>query len=203
MSVASEPSDEDLVRRVREGDGDAARALFDRHAPALRAQVRRKLPNELRAKVGESDVIQEAYLAAFLRLTQFEDRGDGSFARWVRGILDHKLLDEVRRHGDAQKRAARRETRIRTRDERPHLAARESSPSVELMAEERSAALRAERASLPDDYRTILRLVHDDGLSLADAGARMERSPEAVRKLYGRALAVLGERLRRAGGTSR
>ena len=196
-------SDEDLVRRVREGDTAAAQALFDRHARSLRAQVRRKLPNELRAKVGDSDVIQEAYLAAFLQLPQFENRGDGSFARWVRGILAHKLLDEVRRHADAQKRAARRETRIRTRDERPGLAAREDSPSADMIREERSAALRAERARLPDDYRTILRLVHDEGLSLADAGARMGRSADAVRKLYGRALAVLGDRLRRGPGATR
>src|SRR5262245_59159359 len=114
MTGASEPSNEELVLRVRDGDGDAARLLYDRHAPALRAQVRRKLPNALRAKVGESDIIQEAYLAAFLRVTQFEDRGSGSFERWLRGILDHKLLDEVRRHMEAERRAVRRETRIRT-----------------------------------------------------------------------------------------
>lgn len=195
--------EEELARRVRAGDEEAARLLFDRLRPRLRAYVRKKLPNALRAKLGESDVIQSAYLAAFLNISEFQNRGDGSFARWVRGILAHKLLDEVRRHADAQKRAARRETRIRTRDERPGLAAREDSPSADMIREERSAALRAERARLPDDYRTILRLVHDEGLSLADAGARMGRSADAVRKLYGRALAVLGDRLRRGPGATR
>ena len=191
MTGTFEPSDEQLVRRVRDGDGDAARVLFDRHAASMRAQVRRKLPGELQAKVGASDVIQEAYLAAFLRLTQFEDRGDGSFARWVRGILDHKLLDEVRRHGEAQKRAAARETRIRTRDESPGFAEPRRTPSEEAVAAEDTNLLRAKLEGLPEHHRTILRLVHDEGLTLVDAGARMGRTPDAARMLYGRAVAKL------------
>jgi len=191
VASASEPSDEQLVRRVRDGDSVAARLLFDRHAASLRAQVRRKLPGELQAKVGASDVIQEAYLAAFLRLTQFEDRGDGSFARWVRGILDHKLLDEVRRHGETQKRAAARETRIKTRDESPRLAEERRTPSEEAVAAEDADMLRTKLELLPEQHRAILRLVHDEGLSLVDAGARMGRTPDAARMLYGRAVAKL------------
>jgi RNA polymerase sigma-70 factor (ECF subfamily) len=191
VTGASEPSDEQLVRRVRDGDGEAARVLFDRHVPTLRAQVRRKLPGELQAKVGASDVIQEAYIAAFLRLTQFEDRGDGSFARWMRGILDHKLLDEVRRHAAAQKRAAARETRIRTRDEKPDFAEQRRTPSEDAAAAEDADRLRSKLDLLPEHHRAILRLVHDEGLSLVDAGARMGRTPDAARMLYGRAVAKL------------
>ena len=68
MSEAREPSDEELVRRVRAGDEAAARLLFDRHLPALRAKARARMPAALRGKVGASDVVQEAWLAAFLEL---------------------------------------------------------------------------------------------------------------------------------------
>jgi DNA-directed RNA polymerase specialized sigma24 family protein len=44
-------------------------------------------------------------------------------------------------------------------------------------------------------------LVHIEGLTLVDAGARMGRSADAVRKLYGRALAAMAPRLRGAGDT--
>src|SRR5262245_37506953 len=196
MSEGARASDEELARRVRDGDTDAARILFDRHAASLRAQVRKKLPNELRAKVGASDVLQEAYLAAFLRITRFEDRGDGSFARWLRGILDHKLLDGARRQVEGQKRAAGRETRIRTRDERPHLAARRASPSAEVAAAEDAARLREVIDSLAPDHAAVLRHVHLDGLTLVDTAARMGRSADAIEKLYGRALARLSERVR-------
>ena len=92
---ASQSSDEELVRRVRAGDEAAARLLFERHLPSLRAKARARLPTALRGKVAESDVIQEAWLAAYLALGKFEDRGDGSFGRWLRGILEHKVLEEV------------------------------------------------------------------------------------------------------------
>src|SRR5215212_4877689 len=90
-----EESDEAVVRRVRAGDEAAARLLFERHLPALRAKARARLPASLRGKVGASDVVQDAWLAAFLDLGAFEDRGDGSFAAWLRRILEHKVVDEV------------------------------------------------------------------------------------------------------------
>ena len=108
MPDAPEPSDEDLVRRIRAGDTAASALLFDRHLPSMRAKARRRLPSALCAKVGESDVIQDAYVAAFSSLGDFDDRGAGSFGRWLRQILDHKIADEVRRHGAAEKRDARR-----------------------------------------------------------------------------------------------
>ncbi len=194
-------SDEELVRRVRAGEGDAARELFDRHRAELRAKVRRRLPRVLHAKVAASDVIQEAWLAAFLRLGDFEDRGDASFAKRVHRILEHKVMDEVRRLVGAEKRDARREAPLATDSSGACVAARGPSPSAELVASERSEMLHAQIRRLPDAHREIPHLVHDEGLTLVDAGARMGRSADAARKLYGRALAALTERLAGRGGS--
>ena len=196
MVDASEPSDEDLVRRVRSGDEAAARCLFERHLPALRARARSRLPTALRGKVAESDVIQEAYLAAFLAIGDFEDRGDGSFAAWVRRILERRIANEVRDGVAAAKRDARREVRIPTGTHGAGAARDQPSPSEELMAEEDAARVRAARQSLSDDHRTVIALVHDEGLTLGAAGARMGRSADAARKLYSRAVAELAARLR-------
>ena len=195
MADAQQPRDEELVERMRAGDADAARTLFERHKEALRARVRRRLPRLLRGKVAASDVIQETWLAAFLQLSEFEDRGDASFARWVNGILEHKVLDVVRRLVDADKRDARRESRLATSASRAGVVARESSASVHAMAVERAMQLRDEIDRLSDAHREILRLVHDQGLTLVAAGERLGRSADAARKLYGRALAELTERL--------
>jgi RNA polymerase sigma-70 factor (ECF subfamily) len=195
MAADATPADEELVLRIRDGNASAAHELFERHRGRLRERVRRKLPRALRGKVGASDVVQEAWLAAFLKLGDFEDRGDGSFAKWVNGIVEHKVLDEVRRGVDAEKRDARREEGLRTTGSRGGLPGREASPSSELMAAERREMLHSQIARLPEAHRTILRLVHDESLTLVEAGARMGRSPDASRKLYGRALAGLTERL--------
>ena len=196
MTAVSEPSDEEIVRRVRDGDAAAATILFDRHVDGLREAARRGLPASVRGKVGPSDVVQDAYLAAFLDLGDFEDRGDGSFARWLRQILEHKLLNEVRRHAGVAKRDARREVRLATGTGGAAGAptSGEPSPSAEVAAAEESAALRAHVESMSDDDRTVIRLVHDEGLTFVDAAGRMGRTPDAVRKLYGRALDRVADR---------
>jgi RNA polymerase sigma-70 factor (ECF subfamily) len=203
MAEASEPTDEDLVRRVRAGDETAARELFDRHLPALRAKAKARLPQSLRGKVAESDVVQDAWLAAFLDVGKFEDRGEGSFGKWLRGILENKIGHEIGRHLAAGKRDVRREQRMRTGSADGFGATPgQPSPSEEAVSAEEEEALRAAVASLPDDYATVVRLVHVEGLTLVDAGARMGRSADATRKLYGRAMEAMAGKLRDADDTA-
>ena len=56
--------------------------------------------------------------------------------------------------------------------------------------------------ALPDDYRNVLRMALEDGLTLKEAARRMGRSHEAVKKLYGRALARLARELKDLRGES-
>jgi RNA polymerase sigma-70 factor (ECF subfamily) len=191
---AEVPSDEELVRRVLAGDADAAGALFDRHAAEMRSSVRRRLPQTLRAKVGESDVVQEAWIAAYLALPGFEDRGGRSFAKWLQRIVSNKVKDEIRRHAGVGKRDARREERLAT--DAPVGDTGQATPSAEVASVESSAALSAAIDELPSDQAAVLRWIHREGLTLVEAGERMGRSADAVRKLYGRALVRLGGRLR-------
>jgi RNA polymerase sigma-70 factor (ECF subfamily) len=196
LSDAPQSSDEELVRRVRAGDEVAARLLFERHLPALRAKARARLPSALRGKVAESDVIQEAWLAAYLALGRFEDRGDGSFGRWLRGIVENKVHEESHHHLDAAKRDARRAARLHTDEARSIPSPSQPSPSEVAMAGESAADLRRLIESLSADHAAVLRLVYLDGLTLVQAGERMGRSADSVRKAYGRALTRLAEKMR-------
>ena len=201
MPEMHEPTDEELVRRIRAGDDAAARLLFERHVPALRARARSRLPASLRGKVAESDVIQDAYLAAFLAIDGFEDRGDGSFAAWLQRILERKIANEVRDGLATAKRDAQREVRIPTGTGAAGAEPDQLSPSAEVIAEEDAERVRAARAALSEDHRTVIALVHDEGLTLAAAGERMGRSADAARKLYARAVAELAARLRPSPGS--
>src|SRR5262245_39597127 len=173
MADALKPTDGELVRRVRAGDDGAAATLFDRHVEALRAQARRGLPDAMRAKVAASDVIQEAWLAAFLALGDFEDRGDGAFGRWLRGILHRRIAREVRRHGGVAKRDVRREVRIPTVDGGATPVDGGRSPSRAAMALEQAVELRDAIDALPTTQAAVVRFVHFDGLTLVAAGERL------------------------------
>ena len=105
---------------------------------------------------------------------------------------------------DVGKRDARREVRLPSSTAGGGLAALgQRSPSAEVVAGEQAATLRAVIDSLPDEQAAILRHVHLDGVTIAEAGVRMGKAASAARKLYGRALTRLTEKMRgRAGPRS-
>jgi RNA polymerase sigma-70 factor (ECF subfamily) len=193
-------TDEDLVRRARAGEEEAERLLFERHAPRLRAIVRRRLRGILRRKVGESDVLQEAYLVAHQRMADFDDRGDGSFHRWLSQILENKIRDELRRHLGAGKRDVRQEVSQAADSPPPSALARDPSPSIVAMREEERARVEAAMASLSDEHRLLLGMAHEQGLAIAEIARRLGKNADAVYKAYGRATQALARRLSAAEG---
>lgn len=171
-----------LLERALEGDPGAFGALLERHVETLRAFARRWLPVDVRRTVSPSDVVQEASLVALRRLAELEDRGPGPFRAWLLAIVRLKVREAVRRH------ARRRAHEGRLAAQRP--AAPVVAPSSGAQSQEaRDLALRA-LARLPPSYREVLRMARWEGVPLGEVAARLGRTREAVKKLYGRALAA-------------
>jgi DNA-directed RNA polymerase specialized sigma24 family protein len=158
-------SDGDLVRRARTGDEPAFRELCRRHSAALLEAIRRagaRAPDE---------VLTEAFVLASRRLREFEDGGEGSFGRWLLGIVEERL--------------------------------RAGAKGPAALAAEMQEASREALAKLPPSQREVLRLLQDERLPVEDAAIRMGRTPDAVRRLYERALRRFAELIRkgkRGGG---
>jgi RNA polymerase sigma-70 factor, ECF subfamily len=151
------------------------------------------MPPVLRRRVAESDVVQEAFTAAFESLGDLRAADAGAFRAWLAKIADRKVTEAMRRHVHADRRAADKELSRGRRQETGAFVAPGTSPSEHALDRERREALGAAVERLPEDYRTILRLVHEEGLTLVEAGERMGRSAEAARKLYGRAAGRLSD----------
>jgi RNA polymerase sigma-70 factor (ECF subfamily) len=196
----AEEGDNALVERSRKGDEAAFRTLCERHADTLRRGLERRMPARLRKRLSVADVMQEAYVTAYQRLGDYEGPHSGSFKRWLERIAEYKLKEAARHHLDAAKRAAAREMSRHQRPDTRAFGGREPTPSRFAEAAETAAAIDAAIDALPEDYRTILRLVHAEGLTTAEAATRMDRSAEAARKLYGRAVSKLSERMERGNG---
>ena len=195
------PSDTELIRRFKAGDGDALKVLVERCEDLLQARVRARLPRHLRRKVSVSDVLQETMIVAYQRRGDFERRGDNGFRNWLLGIADLKAQAAAHRYRGVAKRAAGREV---TRDQRPDtgqfVGANPSPSQVAIAAELKELARRA-MAQLRDDYREVLRLAREEHLSRREVAQRMNRSREAIKKLYGRALLRFTEAFERLGGS--
>lgn len=66
-----------LVRRARTGDREAAHALYEAHVDYLAGMCTRLLRNRQDAM----DVVQDAFVIAFTKLSTLED--DGAFRPWI------------------------------------------------------------------------------------------------------------------------
>jgi len=85
-----EDSDSVTVARVKAGDGDAYRALVDRHSRSVFRLAYRMTGNEQDAE----DVVQETFLRAYRQLHRYEARA--SFGTWLYRIASNYSLDLVR-----------------------------------------------------------------------------------------------------------
>jgi len=186
------PDEQELVRRAQGKDESALRTLFERNGDELRARVLSRMPSLARGKISQSDVVQEAYLTAFERLGSFESRSTDGFRRWLLRIVEFKVREEIRRWIKTEKRAALREVRITDAPGGAVPLSPGPSPATAAGEVDERVRLQAALDHLSEPDRTILGMVHQQGLTYPEAGERLGISPDAARMRHGRALARLG-----------
>jgi RNA polymerase sigma-70 factor (ECF subfamily) len=158
----------------------------------LQAIARRELPGNLRGKYDSADVVQETLLEAHRSFATFDGAGPDDLRAWLCGILKHNVTDLIRRYRDASKRAVDRERSLEI-----SLGSGESAvdpidpcptPCSLCVVRESVTALRQALLRLPADELAVIVLRHFESLSFQEVGQRLDRSPEAARKLWTRAL---------------
>ena len=82
--------DAELLGRVAEGDREAFRELYDRHAPWLSLRLGRRCPDP--GVVDE--VVQDTFLAVWRGAARH--RREGEVAAWIWGIGVRRLIDRLR-----------------------------------------------------------------------------------------------------------
>jgi RNA polymerase sigma-70 factor (ECF subfamily) len=154
-----------------------------------------ELDSDLQARGGASDLVQETFLEAKRDFAHFQGTSDAELMAWLRQILVNNVANFTRRH-HAAKREVKREVVLETGDSAqagsPALLDPMRTPSSQVVVREQSAALHRALARLADDYRQVLVLRYMEGRSFEEIGPLMNRSPDAARKLWSRAM----ERLR-------
>lgn len=172
-----------LISKARQGDRAAFSELAKNHQKRLDLLIDKRIQaRSLQGKVDLEDVVQETLSRAFQSIQKFQWQGAGSFYGWLGGIAERVLLEEVRRH--------RRDPRLKLGD----VPATDVTPSRALRRNERFDRLKAALKELRSDYRQVIELSRLEGLRIKDVAARMNRTPEATRKLLSRALDELKTR---------
>ena len=190
-------ADEPEVARLKNAGEDRERAfgeLFDRHRRRLLKMVHLRMDPRLRARMGASDVLQDAFVDASRRLPDYLDDPRMPLFLWLRFLTAQRLLMLHRRHLTAGKRDARRDARAAafpdaTNDSlAEHLEARGTTPTDgAARAESRARLLETLDAVDPDDRRVLV-LRHFEELSNVEAARELDIEPAAASKRHVRAL---------------
>lgn len=169
--------------------------LADEFRPLLLGVAARIVGPNLTPKLDASDVVQQALLAAFARRAQFQGHDAGQWQNWVLAIVRNQARKALR-HWGQERRDVRREQPllVESENEQP-LPAEGSSPSHQEARREEANRLLAALQRLTPDHQQVLQLRTFEDLPLGEVAVRMNRSVEAVRKLWTRAVRSLREEL--------
>ena len=158
--------------------------------PYLWSSAARCLPGELKAKVAPSDVVQETLMQARKNFPRFNGTTESELKAWLRGILVHNVQDVSRRFLGTAMRELGREVSLAADGDNRHepIDAGIRTPSSRLVTDEETARLMAALYALPNDYRQIIVLRSFEERPFAEIAEQIERSEEAARKLWARAI---------------
>jgi RNA polymerase sigma-70 factor (ECF subfamily) len=175
-------------------------AALKRARPALRMLAQQRVPYELWRRVDPSDVVQVTLKEAHEKRRQFRGSSEEQLLAWLRPLLLHRLIDELRRckakrndvRRDVSLDATFNETSARVRTE----LAVAATPSRELIRRETIDQVSEALEKLPKNQWTVVMLLHFHGLKISEVASLLGKSSAAVAALLHRALSNLGKALK-------
>lgn len=179
------PSDQELLTRMRAGDAAADAEFDDRYRDAIVRFAR----VQLHAEAAAEDVAQET----FSRL--LSDRAPLESPRpWLYKTARNLCVDRLRR----QQVSPTHRGRMATGFDAP---AESCGPATRVARDEGRQRVQAAILALPEEYRTVLLLRHVDDLSREEIAEILEISDAAVKGRLARGVGLLRESLRKLSGT--
>jgi RNA polymerase sigma factor (sigma-70 family) len=182
---------QELIARLRTGDGAAAEELVRRYEPAIRRVVRLRLTDtRLRRAFDSMDVCQSVLASFFVRaaLGQYDLGSPDQLLKLLAQMARHKVTDHMR-HERAERRDLAR--LVGDAEAAGAVAAGDASPSRQVAGKELLLEVRkrlsAEEAELAD--------LRAQGREWADIGRERDESPEALRKRLARGLDRVAQQL--------
>jgi RNA polymerase sigma-70 factor, ECF subfamily len=167
-------SDEEIVKRVLEGDVSLFEIIIRRHNQLLYRVTRSIVGNDSEAE----DVMQETYVRAFEHLEQFAGRSQ--FRTWLTRIAVNEALARSERGKRFQYPDERHESM--SGDPMDLFLSLEPSPEEKVSESEMRGLLEQAIARLPESYRSVLLLRDVEEIS-GEEVARMLNLSEATVKV--------------------
>lgn len=190
--------EEEQLRSIIGKSPESFEQLCSDYRAPLRSIIEARLDPKLRQRLDASDIIQETFLEAFLRLEDYCHRRPMPFAEWLRTTAIQQLRIAVRRHKKTRMRSVSREVSYERSS--IHLLADQLTavhPRDEgrMQTGEQEESTRQALERLRPSDREILLLRYVNGLSNIDAANMLGISESLASKRHCRALIRLQKEL--------
>lgn len=195
--------EESLVARAVSGHEPALSELLQAVGPTIRCRIASQIPARFRGVLSEDDVLQQAYVDAYLDIRRFVSRGPGAFRGWLTTLAERNLTDAIRMLDAAKRGGGRVQLAPQNVEDSAAalyelLGATNTTPSRLVARAEAQGILCRAIERLPELYQKVVRLYDLEGRAVADVATELNRSQGAVFMLRARA----HDRLRGIMGTA-
>ena len=186
-------TDEDVVARILSGDAPLFEILMRRYNQRLYRVARSVLRDDAEAE----DVMQQAYVAAYAHLGQFEGRS--TFSTWLTRIAFHEALSRLKHRRRESGSGFSSESE---EDPMSRIMSTDPNPEHQALQGELRGQLESAIEGLPEIYRTVFVLRDVEELSTSETAECLDIREDAVKTRLHRARALLREELYRRAGTA-
>ncbi len=178
-----------LLEAARDGDRDAIGQLLQAYWNPLWKQAVAKIDGSLQGKQAASDLVQETFFDEQSCFKDFRGSTPAEMQAWLNSILTNNMRDVWRHYCVAQKRQTSLERPLHTLDVCIENRGTDSgTPSAHFQKQDKIELVHRVLQSMPQHYATVIQLRHWEALTFETIAVRMDKSPDAVRQLWYRAI---------------
>jgi RNA polymerase sigma-70 factor (ECF subfamily) len=208
MSGEDARDDDELRRRLEQGDERALVELFTRHRERLRRMVRLRLDRRLQGRIDSSDVLQEAHVEVARRAREYLEQQTMPPYLWFRFLTSQALLALHRHHFGSRKRDPAQEVSLRPQGPpqatsislAEMLLGRLTSPTIAARRAEMQLRLQELLNTMEPLDREVVALRHFEELSNSEVAQVLGLSKTAASNRYLRAMGRLKKLLEEIPG---
>jgi RNA polymerase sigma-70 factor (ECF subfamily) len=161
----ADATDEQVMKGVQAGDGQAVAALYDRDSALVFSLALRIVGD----REGAEELVQEAFLRAWRQAGTYQP-ALGRLSTWLLGITRNLAVDELRRRGARPQRVDGEAAQ----EQLDTLSAPEfDDPALQVGLADQQAEIRQALDALPPAQRTVIELAYYSGLSQSEIAATL------------------------------
>jgi RNA polymerase sigma-70 factor, ECF subfamily len=172
-------SDHSLLRRVREGQPDAATTLYLRYVEHLQALVRRQTSAQLATRLDTEDIVQSVFRTLFRRVVQnhYDVPAGEDLWRLILVLALHKVRNVARYHR-SEKRDVQRTISMDQLSSMAEISSSRDEAAVQLL----KMVIDEMAAEMPEGSRQIIEL-RVEGYEVSEIAERTGRAKRSVERV--------------------